>query len=78
MPIDNLDNVPEPPWCDALGHRLDHSPLMIPLGTYMPKMFSLDDLDQCCTLCGKPVREHVVGGPGPYHPIERTPLWMWD
>jgi hypothetical protein len=26
------------------------------------------DLDKICLICGEPFREHIVGGPGPYHP----------
>lgn len=28
MPIDNLDNVPDPPWSDAYGHRLSDAGML--------------------------------------------------
>lgn len=74
MPVDNLDLVPPLPWSNAHGHI----PILLPLGIYAPKTFTLNELDIACTLCGRPVREHRVGGPGPSCPCQRTPLWMWD
>lgn len=60
MAIDVFDPVP--------------CPLRDQLGLYIPTMLT-DPLATICTVCGRPYREHQVGGP--YHPVERTPLWLW-
>jgi len=49
------------PWSDAHG--------------FMPRPYN--NIDERCTWCGQPLRQHYVGG-SHYHPIERSALWMWE
>lgn len=33
-----------------------------------PYFDSEPPLDKICILCGEPIRNHIIGGPGAYHP----------
>lgn len=64
------DPPPFMPWCDALG--------------YLPPLPALsfperyDSLNEFCTQCGAQMRDHILGGPAPYHPVMRPALWFWQ
>jgi len=35
------------------------------------------DLKQLCKVCDAPLGEHIIGGPGPYHPLPIKPGVCW-
>jgi hypothetical protein len=41
-------------------------------------LHSISDLKRKCGLCGEPLGDHLVGGPGRGCPAQRTPLWFWN
>lgn len=53
-------------WTDAFGY--------VPL---VREPFGWADLNNLCTECGAPIRDHLIGG-SRYHPKDRTPLWLWE
>lgn len=60
-------DFPQLPWNDAVGYLITAPAL--------PWYIMSDDK---CTQCGAMIRDHIVGGPGQYHPVERASLWVWE
>ncbi len=56
------------------GVYLPHLPTPVPWTMTM----LTDPLSVVCTECGRPMREHYIGGPHKSCPVDRPALWFWQ
>jgi hypothetical protein len=57
-------------------HLHEHPDIVLPHWPEPLKMYSL--AANLCTQCGRPIGEHMIGGPGPTCPVQRPALWAWE